>query len=60
MKKEQTIVPDVVITAMASKGTGIGKVDGKVLFVERAVPGDTCDVRLTTDKKKKQIRTTAR
>jgi 23S rRNA (uracil1939-C5)-methyltransferase len=52
MKKEQTIVPDVVITAMASKGTGIGKVDGKVLFVERAVPGDTCDVRLTTDKKK--------
>jgi len=52
MKKEQKIVPDVVITAMASKGTGIGKVDGKVLFVERAVPGDTCDVRLTTDKKK--------
>ncbi len=52
MKKEQKIVPDVVITAMASKGTGIGKIDGKVIFVERAVPGDTCDVRLTTDKKK--------
>ena len=50
-KKEQKIVPDVLITAMASKGYGIGKVDGKVLFVERAVPGDTCDVRLTTDKK---------
>jgi 23S rRNA (uracil1939-C5)-methyltransferase len=52
MKKEQKIVKDVEITAMASKGTGIGKVDGKVLFVLGAVPGDTCDVRLTTDKKK--------
>jgi 23S rRNA (uracil1939-C5)-methyltransferase len=52
MKKEQTIVPDVAITAMASKGFGIGKVDGKVLFVQGAVPGDTCDVRLTTNKKK--------
>ena len=51
MKKEQKIVPDVVITAMASKGFGIGKVEGKVIFVERGVPGDTCDVRLTTDKK---------
>jgi 23S rRNA (uracil1939-C5)-methyltransferase len=51
-KKEQTIVKDVVITAMASKGFGIGKVEGKVLFVQGGVPGDTCDVRLTTDKKK--------
>jgi 23S rRNA (uracil1939-C5)-methyltransferase len=52
MKKEQKIVKDVEITAMASKGFGIGKVEGKVLFVQGAVPGDTCDVRLTTDKKK--------
>ena len=52
MKKEQKIVPDVAITAMASKGYGIGKVEGKVLFVEGGVPGDTCDVRLTVDKKK--------
>jgi len=31
MKKEQKIVPDVEITAMASKGFGIGKVEVKVL-----------------------------
>jgi 23S rRNA (uracil1939-C5)-methyltransferase len=51
-KKEQKIVKDVEITAMASKGFGIGKVEGKVIFVQGGVPGDTCDVRLTTDKKK--------
>ena len=52
MKKEQKILKDVEITAMASKGFGIGKVEGKVIFVQGGVPGDTCDVRLTTDKKK--------
>ena len=42
----------VEITAMASKGFGIGKVEGKVIFTEGAVPGDIVDVRLTLDKKK--------
>jgi 23S rRNA (uracil1939-C5)-methyltransferase len=37
---------------MASKGLGIGKVEGKVYFIEGAVPGDIADVNVTTDKKK--------
>ena len=52
MKKEPKQIDNVTITAMASKGLGIGKVDGKVYFVAGAVPGDTVDVRITTDKKK--------
>jgi 23S rRNA (uracil1939-C5)-methyltransferase len=52
MKKEQKVVENVPVSAMASKGYGIGKVDGKVIFVEKGVPGDVADVRLTTDKKK--------
>lgn len=52
MKKEPKQIDNVAITAMASKGLGIGKVDGKVFFVAGAVPGDTVNVRITTDKKK--------
>lgn len=52
MKKEPKQIDNVTITAMASKGLGIGKVDGKVYFVAGAVPGDTVNVRITTDKKK--------
>ncbi|MBS1685956.1 MAG: 23S rRNA (uracil(1939)-C(5))-methyltransferase RlmD [Bacteroidetes bacterium] len=52
MSNKQKMISGVEITAMASKGLGIGKVDGKVYFVEGAVPGDTVNVRVTTDKKK--------
>lgn len=52
MSKKQTTVLEVEITAMASKGVGIGKVEGKVYFVAGAVPGDKADVTVTTDKKK--------
>ncbi|MCW3128397.1 MAG: putative methyltransferase [Bacteroidetes bacterium] len=52
MRKEPKLIENVPITAMASKGTGIGKVEGKVYFIERAVPGDVIDATITTDKKK--------
>ena len=52
MKKEPLLIPDVAITAMASKGYGIGKVEGKVIFVERGVPGDTADILVHTNKSK--------
>lgn len=42
---------DVAITGMASDGRGIAKPEGKVLFVEMAVPGDVIDVVIHRSKK---------
>ena len=35
----------------AAEGKSLAKVDGKVIFIERAVPGDVVDVRLQKNKK---------
>lgn len=35
----------------AAEGKSLGKVDGKVIFVENVVPGDIVDVKLTRNKK---------
>lgn len=41
----------MVITAVASDGRGIAKPDGKVLFADLAVPGDTIDFIVNRSKK---------
>lgn len=35
----------------AAEGKALGKIDGKVVFIEGAVPGDVVDVRLSKNKK---------
>ncbi len=40
------------VDSVASGGEGIGRMDGKVVFVPGAVPGDVVDVELTLDKKR--------
>ena len=46
-----TIVPNVHIIDIAEEGKGVGKADELVIFVDKAVPGDVVDVRLTKKKK---------
>ena len=46
-----TIVPHVHIIDIAEEGKGVGKADELVIFVDKAVPGDVADVRLTKKKK---------
>jgi len=41
----------IEITGLAFGGKGIGRIDGKVVFVDYAAPGDTARVRITADKK---------
>jgi len=41
----------VEITALAFGGKGLGRLDGKVVFVPYAAPGDVARVRITADKK---------
>ncbi len=40
-----------MVTGYASEGKSLAKVDGKVIFIEGAVPGDVVDVFVSTNKK---------
>lgn len=50
-KKEKTILHNVLIEEVAAEGNAIARVDGKVLFVPQAVPGDVADICVTKSKK---------
>lgn len=50
-KKEKTILHNVLIEEVAAEGNAIARVDGKVLFVPQAIPGDVADICVTKSKK---------
>lgn len=45
-RKKKPYITDVTIEAVAAEGNGLAHVDGKVLFVAQAVPGDVVDVQV--------------
>jgi 23S rRNA (uracil1939-C5)-methyltransferase len=49
-KKKNQFIRGLELTAYAAEGKSLGRTDGKVVFVERAVPGDVVDVLLTRNK----------
>jgi 23S rRNA (uracil1939-C5)-methyltransferase len=51
-RKFKTVtVEQLEITGVEFQGKGVARHNGKVIFVEQAVPGDVVDVRLTKSKK---------
>lgn len=50
-KKQDIILENIVIEAVAAEGKALARVDGTVLFVQFAVPGDIVDVKVTKKKK---------
>jgi 23S rRNA (uracil1939-C5)-methyltransferase len=50
-KKKNIILEKVLVEDYAAEGKSLARVDGKVIFVEQAVPGDLVDIRLTKNKK---------
>ena len=50
-KKKNIILEKVLVEDYAAEGKSIARVDGKVVFIERVVPGDIVDIRLTKSKK---------
>lgn len=50
-KKRNVILEGLEVSSYAAGGKSIAKVDGKVIFIEGAVPGDIVDVRLLKNKK---------
>jgi 23S rRNA (uracil1939-C5)-methyltransferase len=50
-KKKNIILQNIRVEDYAAEGRSIARVDGKVIFVEDAVPGDLIDIRLGKNKK---------
>ena len=51
-KKENKVFENIEITGAGAKGKAIGfAADGKVIFINNAVPGDICSVQITKKRK---------
>jgi 23S rRNA (uracil1939-C5)-methyltransferase len=46
-KKNLPIIENVEITDLAAEGNAIARIENKVLFVPKAIPGDVVDVQIT-------------
>jgi 23S rRNA (uracil1939-C5)-methyltransferase len=51
VKRKKFTLEKILVTGYASEGKSLAKVDGKVIFIEGAVPGDVVDVFVSTNKK---------
>ena len=51
MKRKNFTLENLPVTGYAAEGKALGRIDGKVVFVEGAVPGDVADVLITKNKK---------
>ena len=49
--KKKIILENVLVTDYAAEGKALAKLDGKVIFISGAVPGDVADVFITKNKK---------
>jgi len=50
-KKRNTVLEKLEVLDYAAEGKSLAKAEGKVIFIENAVPGDVVDVRLLRNKK---------
>jgi 23S rRNA (uracil1939-C5)-methyltransferase len=50
-KKKDIVLRNVVVEDYAAEGKSLARQDGKVIFIEKAVPGDVVDLRLSKNKK---------
>lgn len=51
VKGKNTILENILVSDYAAEGKALARQDGKVVFIEGAVPGDRVDVRLFKNKK---------
>ena len=51
MKRKKFVLENVLISGYAAEGKALARIEGKVIFVEGAVPGDVADVFITKNKK---------
>src|SRR5450432_3811162 len=51
VKRKKFLLENITVTGYAAEGKSLAKLDGKVIFIEGAVPGDIVDVFVTKSKK---------
>jgi len=51
VKRKKIVLENVPVTGYAAEGKALARIDGKVIFIEGAVPGDVADVMITKNKK---------
>jgi len=51
VKRKKQIIENVAVSGYAAQGKALARIEGKVLFIEGAVPGDIADVRVIKSKK---------
>jgi 23S rRNA (uracil1939-C5)-methyltransferase len=50
-QKKKIVLENIRVTDYAAEGKALAKLDGKVIFISGAVPGDMADIFITKDKK---------
>ena len=50
-KKKNILLEKILVADYAAEGKSLARVDGKVIFMENAIPGDIVNVKLTKNKK---------
>jgi 23S rRNA (uracil1939-C5)-methyltransferase len=50
-KKKKVTLENILVAGYAAEGKSLARIEGKVLFIEGAVPGDVVDVMVTKSKK---------
>jgi 23S rRNA (uracil1939-C5)-methyltransferase len=51
VKRKKFTIKDLPVTGYAAEGKALSRLEGKVIFIEGAVPGDVADVFITKNKK---------
>ncbi|MEO8720619.1 MAG: 23S rRNA (uracil(1939)-C(5))-methyltransferase RlmD [Ginsengibacter sp.] len=51
MKRKKFVLENIPVTGYAAEGKALARIDGKVIFIEGAVPGDIVNVLITKNKK---------
>lgn len=50
-QKQRVVLEQLLVEDYAAEGKSLARIDGKVIFIEGAVPGDVVDVQLSKSKK---------
>ncbi len=51
VKRKKFTIENIPVTGYAAEGKSLARIEGKVIFIEGAVPGDVADVLVTKNKK---------
>lgn len=50
-RNQKEIIQNVEVAGYAAEGKALARIEGKVIFIENAVPGDVVDIIITRNKK---------